>query len=103
MKVLFVAGFAPIVEDVDASSALYIDGLGLPMEKADYPSTNELGGVKHFGLWPLRQAAQSCFGSDQRCWFLIRTFLTRSRSEAPSRTATEIRTLPASFNRRDSD
>ena len=64
MKVLFVAGVAPIVDDAEASSALYIDALGLPMEKGDYPSTNAVGGLKHFGLWPLSQAARSCFGSD---------------------------------------
>ena len=63
MNVLFVAGFATIVRDPEASAGLYIDGLGLPMERGDYPSTGEIEGVKHFGLWPLEQAAQSCFGS----------------------------------------
>jgi len=27
--------------------------------------TDGLDGVKHFALWPLAQAAESCFGSDQ--------------------------------------
>jgi len=66
MEVLFVAGFAPIVRDGSASRELYIQGLGLPLNpEAEYPSTDGLRGVKHFGLWPLAQAAQSCFGSDE--------------------------------------
>ncbi len=65
MQVLFVAGFATIVRDMDASAALFIDGLGLPMERGDYPSTDAIAGVKHFGLWPLAQAARSCFGSEE--------------------------------------
>ena len=64
MDVLFVAGFAPIVTDMDASKRLYIDGLDLPME-GSYPMTEKLDGVKHFGLWSLRDAAKSCFGTDE--------------------------------------
>ncbi len=64
MEVLFVAGFAPIVRDMDASKRLYIDGLNLPME-GGYPSTEELEGVKHFGLWSLSEAAKTCFGTDE--------------------------------------
>jgi len=64
VKVLFVAGFAPISRDPAASCELYVRALGLPMDaEADYPSTDQLGGVKHFGIWPLAQAAQSCFGT----------------------------------------
>jgi hypothetical protein len=29
-----------------------------------YLFTERLPGVKHFGLWPLREAAQACFGAD---------------------------------------
>src|SRR5581483_4525529 len=31
-----------------------------------YLHTGTLQGAKHFALWPLSQAAQSCFGSE--CW-----------------------------------
>ena len=66
MKVLFVAGFAPISRDPAASCDLYIRDLGLPMDPgADYPHTDAIDGVKHFGLWPLAQAAQSCFGTSE--------------------------------------
>jgi catechol 2,3-dioxygenase-like lactoylglutathione lyase family enzyme len=30
----------------------------------DYLSVDNFAGAKHFGVWPLRMAAQSCFGSD---------------------------------------
>ncbi len=64
MKVLFVAGFGPIVRDQQASEALYLDVLQIPMERdGDYVHTGHLDGVKHFALWPLSQAAESCFGS----------------------------------------
>lgn len=32
--------------------------------RVDYLSMDGFGGVKHFGVWPLRMAAQSCFGTD---------------------------------------
>ncbi len=66
MKVLFVAGFGPITRDDDAAAALYRDTLGLPLESMGdgYFATDNLPGVKHFGLWPLAQAAQSCFGTE---------------------------------------
>src|SRR5436309_231767 len=64
MRIAFVAGFSPIVRDPSASLAFYRDGLGLTFEggEGDYTFTEQLGGVKHLGLWPLREAAQACFG-----------------------------------------
>ena len=66
MKILFVAGFGPIVQDATASLALYADTLGLPLESEDnlYWHTESLPGAKAFALWPLAQAAESCFGTD---------------------------------------
>jgi catechol 2,3-dioxygenase-like lactoylglutathione lyase family enzyme len=66
IDVLFVAGFGPIVRDLAASRAFYSGILRLPLEEdADgYLHTGGLDGVKHFALWPLAQAAQSCFGAD---------------------------------------
>lgn len=64
-KILFVAGFGPIVRDIPESQKFYLDALGLSFEKeGDYLHTGKLNGVKHFALWPLSQAAQSCFGSE---------------------------------------
>ena len=64
MKILFVAGFGPIVRDVAASRAFYGDALGLAFEAevGEYAYTERLDGVKHMGLWPLSQAAEACFG-----------------------------------------
>jgi catechol 2,3-dioxygenase-like lactoylglutathione lyase family enzyme len=65
MKVLFVAGFGPIIRDEAASVALYRDLLGLPFEEDEgYFHSDKVQGVKAFALWPLSQAAQSCFGTD---------------------------------------
>jgi catechol 2,3-dioxygenase-like lactoylglutathione lyase family enzyme len=67
IDVLFVAGFGPIVRDQAASRKFYSTELGLPFkEDADgYLHTGGLDGVKHFALWPLEQAAESCFDTDQ--------------------------------------
>jgi hypothetical protein len=67
MKVLFVAGFGPIVQDRAASRRLYGDDLGISLDaEADgYLHTEELAGVKTFALWPLSQAAESCFGAPE--------------------------------------
>jgi catechol 2,3-dioxygenase-like lactoylglutathione lyase family enzyme len=65
-SVLFVAGFGPIVRDLTESHRFYLDALGLSFQKeGDYLHTGKLDGVKHFALWPLSQAAQSCFGSER--------------------------------------
>lgn len=66
--VLFVAGFGPIASDPPSSRALYLDTLGLPLTgqpgDPDYLHAEKLDGVRHFAIWPLKSAAQSCFGTD---------------------------------------
>jgi catechol 2,3-dioxygenase-like lactoylglutathione lyase family enzyme len=66
IDVLFVAGFGPIVRD-SASRTFYSGVLGLPLneDSTGYMHTGELDGVKHFALWPLAQAAGSCFGTNE--------------------------------------
>jgi catechol 2,3-dioxygenase-like lactoylglutathione lyase family enzyme len=66
IKILFVAGFGPIVRDADASHELYCESLGIPFkeESGGYLHTEALRGARSFALWPLSQAAQSCFGKD---------------------------------------
>lgn len=66
MNVLFVAGFSPIVGDPRLSRSFYADGLGLSFEggEGEYVFTERLSGVRHFGLWPLGEAARACFGSE---------------------------------------
>lgn len=67
MKVLFIAGFGPIASDVNASRQLYEDVLGLTfkVEDGEYRHTEELDGARAFAVWPLAQAAESCFGSSR--------------------------------------
>jgi catechol 2,3-dioxygenase-like lactoylglutathione lyase family enzyme len=66
IDVLFVAGFGPIVRDPTASRKFYLDTLGLAFKEDanGYMYTAGLEGVKHFALWPLSQAAESCFGAN---------------------------------------
>ena len=66
VKVLFVAGFGPIARDAAASRRLYGEALGIrfKQESGGYLHTEALEGAKTFALWPLSQAAQSCFGKD---------------------------------------
>ena len=67
MEILFVAGFAPIVADPAAGHAFYRDTLGLPLDvvSGDYIAVDGFEGTKHLGVWPLTDAAQSCFGTNE--------------------------------------
>jgi catechol 2,3-dioxygenase-like lactoylglutathione lyase family enzyme len=67
MKVLFVAGYGPITTDTKESVTFYRDDLGLSFkeENGGYFHTEDLKGVNSFALWPLAQAAQSCFGINE--------------------------------------
>jgi catechol 2,3-dioxygenase-like lactoylglutathione lyase family enzyme len=65
MKVSFVAGFGPIVPHVESSREFWGAGLGIELEEAapGYWASDDVAGVKAFALWPLDQAAESCFGA----------------------------------------
>ena len=65
MEILFVAGFAPIVPDPKHGASFYRDTLCLPLKvvAGDYLAVDGFDGSKHFGVWPLADAAQSCFGT----------------------------------------
>jgi len=68
MRIEFIASFATVTPDLSASRALYVEALGLPLEHAvgdDYLHSEAIDGSKHFGVWPLTQAAQACFGTSQ--------------------------------------
>jgi hypothetical protein len=67
LRVLFVAGFGPIIKSGPDSRAFYLDTLGLPLvplpgADASYLHAETINGVRHFALWPLVDAARSCFG-----------------------------------------
>ena len=69
LDVLFIAGFGPIPQRVSDSQDFYQQTLGLPLKpmegNSDYlvADHDALAGAKHFALWPLNQAAASCFGA----------------------------------------
>ena len=68
MDIQFITSMAVITPDPDQSRALYVSALGLPLRAAegdDYLHSEDIAGAKHFGIWPLRQAAQACFDSDR--------------------------------------
>ncbi len=66
IQLRFIAGFGPIVREPTKSRQLYERDLGIKFEEVEgYLHTEKLGGSNAFALWPLSQAAKSCFGSDQ--------------------------------------
>lgn len=67
MDVLFIASVAVVTADPPQSRRLFIDALGLPLEgEGDgYYSSGSIPGSNHFGVWPLSEAAQSCFGTPE--------------------------------------
>jgi catechol 2,3-dioxygenase-like lactoylglutathione lyase family enzyme len=67
MNIEFLSTVAVIAPDPAASRKLYVDTLGLPLESHgdDYHHSEHIAGCKSFGIWPLSQAAEACFGTSQ--------------------------------------
>jgi len=65
MKIEFVSSVAVITADPRRSRRLYVDALGLPLEGEAYLHSERIPGTKHFGVWPLAQAAEACFGDEE--------------------------------------
>jgi catechol 2,3-dioxygenase-like lactoylglutathione lyase family enzyme len=68
VDVQFIASVSIIAPDPAESQKLYIDALGLPLvasEGDEYVHSEAIEGSKHFGVWPLRQAAEACFGTPE--------------------------------------
>jgi catechol 2,3-dioxygenase-like lactoylglutathione lyase family enzyme len=66
IDIQFITSIAVITPDPQKSRELFIDALGLPLEagpRSDYFHSERIDGSKHFGLWPLSEAAQACFGT----------------------------------------
>ena len=64
MKIQVVTSVAVITPDPRQSRRLYVDTVGLPLasESGDYLHSEQIPGLTSFGLWPLSQAAEACFG-----------------------------------------
>lgn len=66
MEIKFIASVAVITPDLSRSRQLYVDAIGLPLEgQSDYIHSEKIAGSKSFGVWPLAQAAQACFGTNE--------------------------------------
>jgi catechol 2,3-dioxygenase-like lactoylglutathione lyase family enzyme len=68
VDVLFIASVAVVAADTAESRQLYVDALDLPLEASgdgEYFYSERIDGSKHFGIWPLAQAAQACFGVEE--------------------------------------
>jgi catechol 2,3-dioxygenase-like lactoylglutathione lyase family enzyme len=69
MKIVSFASVAVITTDPSASTKLFMEDLGIPLERQsgddEYVYTDKLAGCNHFGVWPLRQAAEACFGTSE--------------------------------------
>jgi catechol 2,3-dioxygenase-like lactoylglutathione lyase family enzyme len=67
MNIEFLSTVAVIAPDPAQSRRLYVDALGLPLDgdAAGYQHSEQIGGCKSFGIWPLPQAAQACFGTPE--------------------------------------
>jgi catechol 2,3-dioxygenase-like lactoylglutathione lyase family enzyme len=68
MNIEFIASMSVIAAEPAESRKLFVEALGLPLKAAEgdeYFHSEEIGGAKHFGVWPLAQAAQACFGTPE--------------------------------------
>jgi catechol 2,3-dioxygenase-like lactoylglutathione lyase family enzyme len=63
----FLSTVAVIAPDPAQSRRLYVDALGLPLEGRGngYQHSEQIAGCKSFGIWPLSQAAEACFGAPE--------------------------------------
>lgn len=67
MDIDFLSTVAVIAPDPPLSRRLYVETLGLPLasESDGYQHSEDVAGCKSFGVWPLSEAAQACFGTRQ--------------------------------------
>jgi catechol 2,3-dioxygenase-like lactoylglutathione lyase family enzyme len=66
VNILFVSSVAIVSPNPAQSRKLFIDTLGLPLQRheaGDYYFSEKVEGAKHFGVWPLAEAAHACFGT----------------------------------------
>jgi catechol 2,3-dioxygenase-like lactoylglutathione lyase family enzyme len=67
MNVSSITGIAVVAADPALNRKLYVDAIGLPLRPAadgsDYYLSEDVDGANHFGVWPLTEAAQACFGN----------------------------------------
>jgi len=97
MNIEFLATVAVIAPDPINSRMFYIEALGLPLhgEGDGYHHSEQIAGCKSFGIWPLSQAAQACFGADHWPAELPVPQVTRGRDHRHLLHACAARLTPA--------
>lgn len=67
MEIAFIAGFGPIGSADSASHDFWSRSLGITFHESapGYIHTEDVRGAKAFAIWPLSQAAEATFGSDE--------------------------------------
>ena len=70
MKVLFIAGFGPIPDDLSSSRKLYVEDLAIKFNEygGGYTHAQNVEGSKGFTIWPLSLVAEDCFGT--KIWLI---------------------------------
>jgi catechol 2,3-dioxygenase-like lactoylglutathione lyase family enzyme len=69
MDIKFIASFSIVTAHPADDQRLFRDALGLPLEPpatqpgSDYLFSERIDGARHFGVWPLTEAAEACFGT----------------------------------------
>src|SRR5689334_138071 len=66
MNIQFIAAVSLISNAGGQTKDLLINTFGLPLQPPqpddEYVFSEKIAGSKHFGVWPLSQAAEACFG-----------------------------------------
>jgi len=68
MRIRFIGSIGVISRSRSAGRRFYRDSLNLPLVSAkggDFLFTQKLEGSRYFGVWPLSEAARTCFGRDR--------------------------------------
>jgi len=67
MKPQFIGAVGVISSSLAEGRALFVDSIGLPLVQSkgtNFLHSDRLKGSKYFGVWPLAEAARTCFGRD---------------------------------------
>ena len=68
MRPQFIGAVGLITSSLAKGRALYVNDLGLPLRQAEgagFLHSTRLGGGRYFGVWPLAEAARTCFGTNR--------------------------------------
>ena len=67
MKPVFIGAVGVITSNLARGRRFFVDTMGLPLVQAEgtrFLHSEKLEGSRYFGVWPLSEAARTCFGTD---------------------------------------